>query len=214
MRLIYSIALVVNLLFSTVVRADENTYSKPTIGLKITKPESWHWTTAAEVQENLERVQHNDESLDKLIKSRATAPLVAMTKYKEPFDDLNPSVKLNVKPLVPSLSADDPVKILEICMTPFSKAFADMKVVTKPKETELAGLKAAYTCIDYTLVTADGQEFPTRSRMWIVPRGKMFFMIGTGMRQDGRTGKRAELDKIIESIHIEPEAEAKQPTGP
>ena len=29
----------------------------------------------------------------------ATAPLVAMMKYPEPFDDVNPSFKANIKPL-------------------------------------------------------------------------------------------------------------------
>jgi hypothetical protein len=42
----------------------------------------------------------------------------------------------------------------------------------------------------------------------------MFFMIGTGMRQDGKTGKRAELDKIIESIQIEPDVEVNRPSEP
>ena len=92
-----------------------------------------------------------------------------------------------------------------------SKRPADRKVSSwmtyKPKEIELAGLKAAYMCVDYNLKIPDGRTFPTRSELWIVPRGKMFFMIGIGTRQDEKTGTRKEVHKIIEAIKIDPEAD-------
>ena len=124
-----------------------------------------------------------------------------MTKYKEPFDDLNPSVKIHVKPLR-GLSAAEPIKILSIVSGPISKAYPDFEFVTKPKEIELAGLKAAYMCVKYNLAISDGRTYPTRSELWVVPHGKMFFLIGTGVRQDEKTGKRDEIQAIIESIKI------------
>ena len=128
-----------------------------------------------------------------------------MIRFKEPYDDLNPCINVNIKPLK-NFSPDDPVKILEFISTPLSKLFQDFKFVTKPKEIDLAGMKAAYTCIDYTLTIPDGRTFPTRSELWIVPRGKMFFMIGAGTRQDEATGTRNEVHAIIAKIKIHPDA--------
>lgn len=204
MRISLPIAIVFALAWPIYLPAEETVYRNPTLGIAVTKPDTWHFATAAEVAENLERVQLSDKELDALLKAHATAPIVAMTKYKEPFDDLNPSVKVNIKPLR-GFPAAEPVRILQVVSEPLRKAFSDLKFITKPEETELAGHKAAYMCVDYDLKIPDGRTFPTRSELWIVPRGKMFFMIGIGTRQDERTGSREEVHKIIESIEIDPE---------
>jgi hypothetical protein len=162
-----------------------------------------------EVNANLQRVEMQDESFEEYIKAHTVAPIVAMTKYKEPFDDLNPSLKVDVKSLHEH-SAEDPLKILETYLLPIPKAFPDYKVVTKPKVTKLAGLKSAHVSLDYNLRLDGGRILPTRLELWIVPRGKLFFVIGTGTRQDERTGKRAEIQKIIESIKIDPDSAREQ----
>jgi hypothetical protein len=76
--------------------------------------------------------------------------------------------------------------------------------------TKLAGLKSAHVSLDYNLRLDGGRILPTRLELWIVPRGKIFFVIGTGTRQDERTGKRAEIQKIIESIKIDPDSAREQ----
>ena len=204
MRTSYALVLLSAFVWPICLLADDNIYTNPTLGITVTKPDKWHFMTAANVAENLQRVQLSNEEFDTLLKTHATAPIVALAKYKEPYDDLNPSVKVDVKPLR-GLSAADPVRILSIVSGPLSKMFSDLKFVTKPKETELAGLKAAYMCVDYNLKIPDGRTFPTRSELWVVPRGKMFFIIGIGTRQDEKTGTRIEVHKIIESIKIDPE---------
>jgi hypothetical protein len=128
--------------------------------------------------------------------------MVVIAKYEEPYDDLNPSLKVNMRPLG-NFSADKPTAILDIISKQFESLFEDYKVVTAPKETKLAGLKAGYLKVHFSMKIPDGRTFPTCSELWVVPRGKHFFMIGAGTRQDEKTGKREEIEKILETLKID-----------
>src|SRR5574341_401976 len=132
----------------------------------------------------------------------ATAPLVAMMKYPEPYDDLNPSFKVNIKPFGP-LKGKDGKEVISLIMPQFQKMFKDFRVVQAPKDVNVAGFKAAYARINYSLQTPDGRIFPTTSELWIVPRGDYFFVIGAGTRQDEKNGSRKEIERIMKSIKIE-----------
>jgi hypothetical protein len=190
--------------FSALMAAEKDTYENPTIGFSITKPADWHFMTAEQNAENLKRTQLKDEAFQKLVQKYANAPLVAITKYEEPYDDLNPSLKVNIRPLG-NFKADQPMAILELITKQFESLFEDYKVITAPKEIKVAGLKAAYLKVHYSLKIPDGRSFPTCSELWIVPRGKHFFMIGAGTRQDEKTGKREELQQILKSVKIDKE---------
>ena len=182
--------------------ADTNTYSNPALGISVTKPKDWVFVSAEQHAESLKRAKLKDEEFLKLVQKYSSAPLVTMTKYAEPFDDLNPSFKLSVK-LLGKLSGDDPKAILSLITAPLKDKFDDFKTVVSPQETTVAKHKAAYTQIHFNLQNADGRRFPTCSELWVVPRGKHFILIGCGTRQDEQTGKRAELEKILSSLKLE-----------
>lgn len=101
------------------------------------------------------------------------------------------------------MSGEDPKQILSVLSAPMKNMFQDFVVVVPPSETTVSGLKAAYMKIHYSLQIPDGRSFPTCSELWIVPRGKFFFMIGAGTRQDEKTGKREEVGSIIDSLKLE-----------
>lgn len=122
-----------------------------------------------------------------------------MTKFKEPYNDLNPSLKINIKPLG-GIDGSKPVQLLELIVPSLKTAFPDMKVVQAPKEVLVGGLKGAYAHIQYVLKAQGGLSFPTSSELWVVPKGKHFYMIGAGTRQDEKTGSRKEIQKILETI--------------
>lgn len=191
---------------------DKNKYSNPTVGISLSKPEGWQFATADEVAENLKRTKLSDEDFQKQMEKYATAPLVALVKHPEPFDDLNPSFKVNIKHLG-NLPPKDPKKILSLITTQFPKLFKDYQIVTAPTETKISGLVAAYAKIHYSLEIPDGRSFPTCSELWIVPRGSYFFMIGAGTRQDESTGKRGEVQAILKSLKLV-EGGANQPAIP
>ena len=189
---------------------DKNEYSNPTVGMSLSKPKGWQFATADEVAENLKRTKLSDEDFQKHMEKYATAPLVAMMKHPEPFDDLNPSFKINIKPLG-SLPSKDPKKIMSLVTKQFPKVFKDYEVVTAPRDTKVSGLIAAYAKIHYSLEIPDGRSFPTCSELWIVPRGSYFFMIGAGTRQDESTGKRSEIRTILDSLKLVEQDGAEQP---
>jgi len=182
--------------------ADTNTYSNPTLGISVTKPKDWVFVTAEQHAESLKRAKLKDEEFLKLVQKYSSAPLVTMTKYAEPFDDLNPSFKLNIKPLG-KLPGDDPKAILSLLLEPLKANFDDFKLVVAPREARVAKHKAAYAQMYFNLQNSDGRRFPTCSELWVIPRGKHFVLIGCGTRQDEQTGKRAELEKILSSLKLE-----------
>ncbi len=180
----------------------DNTFRSVTVGFEITKPESWHFLTAEQNLENLKRTKLSDEEFKQLMLKYATAPLVAMTKHPEPFDDLNPSLKVNVRPFG-QLKGTDPKQILAMVSVQFAGIFKDYEVVEGPIDTEVSGISSGYLRFNYTIEIPDGRTFPTTSEVWIVPRGDYFFMIGAGTRQDEKTGTRKEIHEILKTAKID-----------
>ncbi|KIM11921.1 MAG: hypothetical protein KU37_03455 [Sulfuricurvum sp. PC08-66] len=191
--------LIVLLLPLFVYAQEGNQFESMTVNFKITKPSDWQFVTAQENLENLKKVQMKDDEYKQHVLKYSTAPLVAMTKYPEPFEDLNPSIKVNIKPLG-QLKGVDPKQILGLILPQFQKMFQDFNLVQPPMDTKVGSLNAAYVRINYTLEIPDGRAFPTSSQLWIVPRGDYFFLIGAGTRQDEKTGSREEIEKILSTI--------------
>ena len=188
---------------SSVAAANEaDTFRSPTAGFEITKPVEWRFVTAAEVQENLKATKLNDQEFQAAMLKYATAPLVAMMKYPEPFDDVNPSFKANIKPLG-QLKGKTAIELMAMMVPQLEKVFRDYELVQAPVTTEVSGLDAAYARINYSLETAAGLTFPCTSELWIVPRGDYFFLLGAGTRQDESTGSRNEVQDILRSIKID-----------
>jgi hypothetical protein len=122
-------------------------------------------------------------------------------KYPEPFDDLNPSFKVNVRPFG-NLDPSNPKEVLELVLPQFRSAFHAFELAQGPIDREVDGIKSAYVQFRYNLRTSDGKSFPTTSELWIVPRGKYFFMIGAGTRTDEGTGSRREISSILDTLRF------------
>ena len=201
MKYVKLILLLIFLLAGT-AHANENIFKSITVGFEITKPKEWSFVTAQVYLDNLKRTKLSDDEFQRLMLKYATAPLVAMMKYPEPYNDLNPSLKVNIKPFG-QLKGRDGKEVISLILPQFQKMFKDFQVVQAPIDVKVAGFKAAYVRINYSLQIPDGRTFPTTSELWIVPRGDYFFMIGAGTRQDEKTGSRKEIEQIMKSIKIE-----------
>jgi hypothetical protein len=125
-----------------------------------------------------------------------------IAKHPEPFDDLNQSFKVNVRPFG-KLKGADPKQILAMISAQFKNVFKDYEVVQEPTDTEVSGIKSVYMRINYSIQIPDGRTFPTTSELWIVPRGDYFFMIGAGTRQDEKTGTLKEIQEILKTVKID-----------
>lgn len=194
-------ALIFLLLAFAAFAEDTNVFESATVGFKVTKPDDWQFITAQENLDNIKKIELKDEELRQQILKYATAPLVAMLKYPEPFDDLNPSFKVNIKPLG-QLRGMAPTKMLELILPQFKDIFHDFSLVQAPMDTTVGQHVAGYMRTNYSLMVPDGRTFPASSEIWIVPRGDYFFLIGAGSRQDEKTGSRDEIAKILSSIEM------------
>lgn len=177
-------------------------FSSPTVGFKVSKPAGWHYVTAEQNLENLKALKLNDEELQAAMQKYATAPLVAMTKFLEPYDDVNPSFKVNIKPYG-QLKGKSPGELLSLILPQIERAFKDFDIVQPPTDVEVSGIQSAYARINYTMQVPDGRSFPTTSELWIVPRGGYFFLLGAGTRQDEKTGSRKEIEAILATVKID-----------
>lgn len=193
-------------LLSTPLFAEEgDVFRSATAGIEITKPAEWRFITAQENADNLGRMEFEDSSFAELAKRYASAPLVAMMKYPEPHDGLNPSIKLNIKPYG-QIKGIDSKQLLGLVASSLASVFRDFEVAQVPTDVVMAGHPGAYLKINYTLVTADGAEYPTTSQLWIIPRGDFYFMIGAGISQGDEEGAGKEVNDILGSLVIAKQA--------
>ena len=179
----------------------QEAYKNSTLGFSIKKPASWQYLTAEQTKESLKRTDLNDPQMKELITRYARAPFFAIAKYKEPHDDLNPSIRVNARE-AGNLKGMAPEKIAEMTAAGLSRTFKDYSVVEGPVSTKISGHPAGYMKVNYTL-EAGGRSWPTTSEFWIVPRGDLLFIIGSGTRQDEKNGTRKEVRSIIASIKID-----------
>ena len=198
--LIRSIAVVASLILSPVSLA-EDTYSNPTLGFSIRKPGTWHYLSAEQHRENLKRSDFADPKFKELVTRYARTPFLVITKYKEPYEDLNPSLRVNARE-AGSLKGIAPEKVVELTASSFSRMFKDYEVAEGPLAMRVSGHPAGYMRVNYTHEVG-GVAWRTTSELWIVPRGDLVFIIGSGTRQDEKTGTRKEVRSIIDTIRID-----------
>jgi len=189
------------LVAGAVTGAEPELFDNPTAGFQVTKPAEWHYITAAQYTENLKAIKLSDEEFHAAMQKYATAPLVAMSRFPEPFDDVNPSFKVNLKPYG-GLKGKRPEEIIGLLLPQFQQMFKDFALVQPPIEVEVSGIRSGYVRMNYTMEVPDGRGFPTTSELWIVPHGDYFFLIGAGTRQDEKTGTREEIQEILKSVRI------------
>ena len=183
------------------VAADPDVFTNQAAGVQLVKPAEWIYVTAEQNIENVKAVKLSDAELHAAIQRYATVPLVVLMKYPEPFDDVNPSFKVNIKPYG-GLKGKSPQEVLGLIVPQIQRAFRDFVVIQPPIEVVVSGIKSAYARMNYTMEIPGGRTFPTTSELWIVPRVDYFFMIGAGTRQDEKTGSREEIQKILDTVKI------------
>lgn len=174
----------------------------PTAGIVVVKPAGWHTGTIQQVEANRAKLRLNDEELQKAIQQSASAPLFVFTRYPEPYDRLNPSIQVALRPLGP-LVGRTPVEIMQVAVEPLKKALKDFRLVSEISATTVSGMPAAYMKGAYTLVTQDGRAYPALSRLWIIPRGSFMFFIGMGSPQEGPDVSEDEFTAFVKSIEIQ-----------
>ena len=185
---------------SAVKSSEEEVFHHPGAGFSMTKPMNWKYLSPEMVKAASQSTKWNDAELEKAIKKNPNSPLVVITRYPEPYPTLNPSVAVTVVDL--PVEGMPPKDILNMSTEVLKRAYPDMTYVDKIQDANVDGLNGAYTKIKYTIVTED-QKFPTTTRMWLVPRGKVMFTVGMSGPQEGPDVSDEAFKDILNSIKID-----------
>jgi hypothetical protein len=181
---------------------EDNLFRSPTAGFSITKPDSWVFATTDQIATNRAHVRLKNKELEEQMRQRASAPLIAILKHKEPYDDLNPSVQVLLRPLG-QLEGKSPLELMNIVIPSMQRAMVDFQFVEEIREAVVGGQKAAYTKSKYTIINAEGRMFPALSRLWLISRGKFMFMMSMSGHQEGSDVSEKEFSEILKSIKID-----------
>jgi hypothetical protein len=168
-------------------------------GIEITPPAGWHEASLAQVQANRENVRMADADLQHAIQTRSALPLLVFTKYPEPHEGLNPSVQVTLR----SALRGTPTDLLSTALQPMRRAFPDFRLVSPVHQTQVGGWPAAAMEATYTLRSKAGGAFPVRSRMWLVPRGQLMFLIAMSGSATGADVADGEFKAALDSIVIQ-----------
>lgn len=179
---------------------DTNKYTNSTLGLSIVKPEDWHFLSIEASQNSLNNVRLKDKQIQEYMRKYSSKPIVVITKYPESYSDVNPSLKINIKPF--GRLPRDPHKIMEIIIPTWKRAFRDFEIIQEVEDTMLGGLPATHVQIHYSLENNSGEIRSIRSDLWIAMRGDYFFLVGSGLKQDESNGSYQEIKQILDSLDL------------
>ena len=180
---------------------DVNVFASQTAGFRVSKPAAWTFASMQQVSQYRASARLKDKELEEAVRQRANAPLVAIMKHVEPYDDLNPSVQVILRPLG-TLAGKSAVELMKLAILPLQQAMADFQFVEPIQKTTVGGKPAAFMKAKYTVANPEGREFKTFSRMWIVPRGQFMFMMSMSGPQEGGDVSEKEFAEIHKSIQI------------
>ena len=202
-KLILGVALFLSMALG-IYASDLNTFTNSTLGFSITKPEHWQVTSAEDYFKNLNQVKIENKEFQELAIKYAKVPLFAFMKYPEPYEDINPSIKIHFKyrESLPNFAGKTSKQILDVTSVTFKQVFKDFKIIEEPTDVDFSGIKSAYMKYQYTLTAPDGRGFPNCSEMWIVPRGEYFYLIVVGYRQDASAEDLNDIKRMVSSIKI------------
>jgi hypothetical protein len=191
------LAFVYAIVFSSVAGAQER-LQNPAAGIELTRPAGWQDATLAQVQANRERVRLSDPELEHALQTRSALPLFAFTKYPEPHAALNPSIQVTLR----SALRGTPTELLTAALATLRRAFPGFRVLSPVRSTQVSGWPAAQVKATYTLANQAGESFPVQSRMWLVPRGSLMFLIGMSGSTNGEDVCEDEFNAVLASIVI------------
>lgn len=198
-----SVALLMIIFFSTLgYAAEPDTFRNPCAGISITKPADWYYMGIDKNYEYLKNSIMKDEELKKLSLKMADVPMIIIMKYPEPYNNLNPTLKIDVKP-TGDYKGTNPKKILSAMTASMGDFFDGFKIIKGPVESKIDGMNGAYIRFNTIMKMEGGQSYPSCSEIWVIPRGAHMFMFSANTRQDEKNCKRDEIRKIIDTIKID-----------
>ena len=182
------------------VKSDSvNSFENKAVRIKV-ESGSWHYIKAKEHLQGVKHIKLRDKKLQKFM-MKEKSPLLVLMKYKLPYSDVNPSIKVDMVS-VGTMSRSETEKIVKLNMDLLKKASSNFKVITQPESVYVSGLKGSYAHVQYEIKNKAGSVFFISSELWIIPKDGYFIMIGAATRADEKTGTRKEIKDIIKTIEF------------
>ena len=169
-----------------------NLYENVALGLRLTKPDSWHFATAEQKAERLKRLDFGSEAYKQQVIAH-TEPAVVVAQYAGHHEGINPSlnVMLNAFAGMPEPTAEGVIKLA----SGIKQAYPDARL-SPATDVMVAGRPSRRIAMDYTVRTTSGDALAVSAVMWVVPDGDFYLAVGGSYPQ----GDRAALEQIEKTL--------------
>ena len=181
---------------------DNNTFHNLCYGIKISKPEKWKFENYQNLlKSDIHFIYKNEEMANK-INECPTSYCVLITRYNEPYDGLNPILK--VTPVIIKDYANvNPTFILKTYLSLMNNFFNDFSIVQGVNNLKIDGNTAYQVKAKYSVKDNLNRTFRINSGMTIVIKDSIGFVIQTTCAQDGDDLTDKQFDFIINSIKFD-----------
>jgi hypothetical protein len=168
-------------------------------GIALDRPTGWQTATLAQIQQNRQQARLSDTELQRAMVARSAMPVIVFMKYPEPHAGLNPTIQVTLRPAI----AGAPTDVLSGALDTMRRAFADFRLVSPVGAVAVDGRPGAHVRATYTLENQVGGSFQVMTRIWLVPRGPLMFLIGMSGAQRGEDACEEEFAAVLHSIDIQ-----------
>ncbi len=180
----------------------ENTYKDLELGIEISKPVDWHFTSSASTGTNNNTSQQNGQARESL-RERSRRPIVIISKMpqRDPQDLLVPTVEVIVglRENAPDLP---PTKMALTIQGLAQQNVDDFKSITSASPTTICGLPAAMTEFSYSQKTSDGSVMYLKETVYIIQRDDVVIGVKMKSPNDGEAQADDAFSQIIKSLKI------------
>jgi hypothetical protein len=140
---------------------------------------------------------HNENLID-VVADRKRLPIVRIAKPVPDNRTISPAVQVFVE----LAEGQTPVRFLTHASKSAALGFADFQIAHEPEEITLHGLKAAYIETTFTVEYSRERRFPTLSRLWAIPRGKLMFVIAASGQPDDLKALDNDIKLILTTVRF------------
>jgi hypothetical protein len=181
--------------------AETDRFRSTAAGVEVRKPHGWFFADLQTVLEQRAHARLKSEEFERLVRENASIPLVVATKYEEPYDALNPSFQMIVRP-AGTLEGKPAVEIMTAIENGLRNVFAQYETVEPIREIRVGGRSGARFTAAYTVSNPEGREFAVRSTLVLVPRGKILYQMGFSGTPEGPDRLGEEIESVLASIRF------------
>jgi hypothetical protein len=197
----YKLFLVIVMILATGhINGEANDFIKiDSLKFSIEKNNSWVDISEEGFRENLKGVKFDSKEFTDLVQKYAATPFLSFQKEMDDTE-VNPSFNITFNDNK-SMDLTDPVKFIKKITSFYKFTFKNYKVVKEPEYWMIDGVRSSHMVFSYTLLGENDSSFEVTSAVWVIPRNKHHFIIGSGFGSENET-VIAEISAMVKSIKV------------